>query len=109
MKQRKIPMRKCIGCQESFPKKSLCRIVKTKSKEDNPEIEVIGEKEIVKFDATGKLNGRGAYICKSMDCFEKAMKSKRLSRTLEIEIPNEIYDEIKIEILKTEKVEDDKK
>ena len=93
MKQRKIPMRKCIGCQESFPKKELCRIVKTKIEDD---------KEIVKFDATGKLNGRGAYICKNMDCFEKAIKSKRLSRSLEIEIPAEIYEEIKSEILKHE-------
>lgn len=93
MKQRKIPMRKCIGCQESFPKKELCRIVKTKDEND---------KDIVKFDATGKLNGRGAYICKNMDCFEKAIKSKRLSRSLEIEIPTEVYDEIKSEILKNE-------
>lgn len=93
MKQRKIPMRKCIGCQESFPKKELCRIVKTKV-DDN--------KEIVKFDATGKLNGRGAYICKNMECFEKAIKTKRLSRSLEVEIPSEIYEEIKLEISKDE-------
>ncbi len=99
MKQRKIPMRKCIGCQESFPKKELCRIVKTKVEDNNPETRDV---EIVKFDATGKLNGRGAYICKNMDCFEKAIKSKRLSRSLEIEIPTEIYDEIKSEILKNE-------
>jgi len=99
MKQRKIPMRKCIGCQESFPKKELCRIVKTKVEGDNL---ATRDLEIVKFDATGKLNGRGAYICKNMDCFEKAIKSKRLSRSLEIEIPTEIYDEIKSEILKNE-------
>lgn len=109
MKQRKIPMRKCIGCQESFPKKSLCRIVKAKIKSDNPEANENEEKEIVKFDASGKLNGRGAYICKKMDCFEKAVKSKRLSRTLEIEIPSEIYDEIKAEILKAEKLDEVKK
>ena len=93
MKQRKIPMRKCIGCLESFPKKELCRIVKTKVDDD---------KEIVKFDATGKLNGRGAYICKNMECFEKAIKTKRLSKSLEIEIPNEVYEEIKLEISKNE-------
>lgn len=107
MKPRKIPMRKCIGCQESFPKKSLCRIVKVRLKVDNPEAgenQEIEEKEIVKFDASGKLNGRGAYICKNMECFEKAIKSKRLSRALEIEIPNEVYDEIKTEILKVEEV-----
>lgn len=105
MKQRKIPMRKCIGCQESFPKKELCRIVKTKVEDDNLATQdnpSTRDVEIVKFDATGKLNGRGAYICKNMDCFEKAIKSKRLSRSLEIEIPTEIYDEIKSEILKDE-------
>lgn len=106
MKQRKIPMRKCIGCQESFPKNSLCRIVKTKISSDDTEMKENKEKEIVKFDASGKLNGRGAYICKNMDCFEKAIKTKRLSRTLEINIPSEIYDEIKSEILKIEKVDD---
>lgn len=111
MKQRKIPMRKCIGCQESFPKKELCRIVKTKVEGDNLETRdnlstqdnpATRDKDIVKFDATGKLNGRGAYICKNMDCFEKAIKSKRLSRSLEIEIPTKVYDEIKSEILKNE-------
>lgn len=108
MKPRKTPMRKCLGCNESFPKKSLCRIVKTKIESDNPEAGENKEKEIVKFDASGKLNGRGAYICKKLECFEKAVKSKRLSRTLEIEIPSEIYDEIKTEILKIEKVDNDK-
>lgn len=89
MKQKKIPIRKCIGCLQSFPKKELCRIVRTKE-------------EDVKFDATGKLNGRGAYICKNKECFEKAMKTKRLSKSLEVEIPNEIYEEIKSEISKDE-------
>lgn len=93
MKQRKIPMRKCIGCSESFPKKDLCRIVKTKLDDG---------KEEVRLDLTGKMNGRGAYICKSMKCFESAVKSKRLSRTLEIEIPSDIYEQIKLEILKNE-------
>lgn len=89
MKVRKIPMRKCIGCMESFPKKELCRIVKTK------------ENEIL-FDATGKKNGRGAYICKKSECFEKAIISKRLSKSLEAEIPIEVHDAIKAEIEKSE-------
>ncbi len=89
MKAKKIPMRKCIGCMESFPKKELCRIVKTK------------ENEII-FDATGKLNGRGTYICKKTECFEKSIKSKRLSKSLEAEIPEEIYEAIKLEIEKNE-------
>ena len=89
MKTRKIPMRKCIGCMESFPKKELCRIVKNKEDE-------------IHFDATGKLNGRGTYICKKAECFEKAMKSKRLSKSLEAEIPDEVYEAIKAEISKNE-------
>ncbi len=89
MKVKKIPMRKCIGCMESFPKKELCRIVKNK------------ENQIL-FDATGKLNGRGTYICKNSECFEKAIKSKRLSKSLEAEIPEEVYEAIKSEISKNE-------
>ncbi len=93
MNQRKIPLRKCLGCQISFPKKELCRIVKCKTDEDI---------EIVKFDSTGKLNGRGAYLCKNTECFEKAVKAKRLPRALETQIPNEIFEEIKAEISKYE-------
>lgn len=89
MKIRKIPMRKCIGCMESFPKKELCRIVKNKENE-------------IQFDAAGKLNGRGTYICKKSECFEKAIKSKRLSKSLEAEIPEDIYESIKAEIAKYE-------
>lgn len=89
MKTRKIPMRKCIGCMESFPKKELCRIVKNKDNE-------------ILFDSTGKVNGRGTYICKKSECFEKAIKTKRLSKSLEAEIPEEIYESIKAEIARNE-------
>ncbi len=89
MKARKIPMRKCIGCMESFPKKALCRIVKTKENE-------------IFFDSTGKLNGRGTYICKNIECFNKAIKSKRLSKSLEAEIPDGVYEAIKAVIEKNE-------
>lgn len=89
MKTRKIPLRKCIGCMESFPKKELCRIVKNKDNE-------------IFFDTTGKLNGRGTYICKKTECLEKAVKSKRLSKSLEAEIPEEVYEAIKAEIEKNE-------
>ena len=89
MKTRKIPLRKCIGCMESFPKKELCRIVKNKDNE-------------IHFDATGKLNGRGTYICKKTECLEKAVKSKRLSKSLEAEIPEEKYEAIRAEITKNE-------
>lgn len=87
MKTRKIPIRKCIGCMEGFPKKELYRIVKNKDNE-------------IKLDLTGKLNGRGTYICKNAECFEKAIKTKRLSKTLEMEIPDSIYEEIKLELSK---------
>jgi len=89
MKTRKIPIRKCIGCMEGFPKKELCRIVKNKDNE-------------IKLDLTGKLNGRGTYICKKAECFEKAVKTKRLSKSLEMEIPENVYEEIKMEISKNE-------
>ena len=80
---KKIPERKCMGCNEKRPKKELIRIVRT------PE-------GIVCLDMTGKKSGRGAYICKSVSCFEKALKTKRLERTLEIEIPDPVYGEIKV-------------
>lgn len=89
MKTRKIPMRKCIGCMESFPKKELCRIVKNKDNE-------------IQLDLVGKLNGRGTYICKKTECLDKAIKTKRLSKSLEAEIPEEIYEAIRLEIGKNE-------
>ncbi|MEL7646865.1 MAG: YlxR family protein [Sedimentibacter sp.] len=89
MKTRKIPMRKCIGCMESFPKKELCRIVKNSENE-------------IHFDASGKMNGRGTYICKKAECFEKAVKSKRLSKSLEADIPDEVIEAIKTEIARNE-------
>lgn len=90
MKTRKIPLRKCIGCMESFPKKELCRIVKNKDNE-------------ILFDTTGKLNGRGTYICKKKECLDKAIQSKRLSKSLEAEIPEEVYESIRAEIARNEK------
>ena len=81
MKVKKIPMRMCSVTRERFPKQELIRIVKT------PEGEV-------KVDLTGKLNGHGAYIKKDLEVIAKAKTSKALSRTLEIEIPNEIYTEL---------------
>lgn len=82
MKVKKIPLRKCIGCGESKPKKKLVRIVKNKDNE-------------VKVDLTGKLNGRGAYICKDTNCFELARKSNKIAKNLEIKISEEIYEELK--------------
>ena len=78
MTQKKQPMRKCIGCQEMRLKKELTRVIRT------PEGEIC-------IDATGKKNGRGAYLCRSMDCLMKASKTKGLERAFQCVIPNEIY------------------
>ena len=85
MKVKKIPLRMCTGCMEMKPKKELIRIVKS------PEGEV-------SVDLTGKKSGRGAYICKNIECLEKAFKAKRLSRNLDIAIDTEIYDRLRKEI-----------
>lgn len=82
MKKKKVPLRKCIGCGHSKPKKELIRIVKNKENEVN-------------VDLRGKLNGRGAYICRDIDCFEMAQKSNRIAKNLEIKISEEIYEELK--------------
>jgi len=82
VKVKKVPLRKCIGCGENKAKKELVRIVKNV------------EKGIV-VDLTGKLNGRGAYICPNINCLEKAQKNRTLSKALDTEIPEEIYDELK--------------
>lgn len=79
MKQKKIPMRNCKGCNEMKPKKELIRIVKS------PEGEI-------SLDLTGKKNGRGAYICHSVECFKKVRKSRRLEKEFECKIPENVYD-----------------
>lgn len=82
---RKVPMRKCIGCMEMKHKKEMMRILKTTD-------------DAIVLDTTGKKNGRGAYICFSMECFEKAVKSKGLERSLKMGIPNSVYESLKREI-----------
>ena len=85
MKVKKVPLRKCIACGENKEKKDLIRIVRDK------------EKKVI-MDKSGRANGRGAYICINNDCFQKAEKTKKLSRTLEVEIPNHIYEDLREEI-----------
>lgn len=82
MKVKKIPMRSCIVTKEKLPKQELIRIVRT------PNQEVI-------VDLTGKANGRGAYLKKDLEVFEKAKKGKILDRILEIEVKEEIYEQLK--------------
>lgn len=86
---KKIPLRVCTGCGESKPKKEMIRILKT------PEEEII-------LDATGKKNGRGAYICCSVDCLHKAIKSKGLERSLRVGIPGELLDSLEKELVSLE-------
>lgn len=78
---RKIPLRKCTGCGEMKSKKEMIRVIKT------PEEEIM-------LDTTGKKNGRGAYICNSIDCLNQAIRQKGLERSLKTEIPKEIYDSL---------------
>ena len=78
---KKIPMRSCVITGEKLPKKELIRVVRT------PEGEVV-------VDETGKVNGRGAYLKKDVDTFNKARKSKILNKKLEVEVPDSIYDEL---------------
>ena len=79
MSTKKIPLRQCIGCGEMKSKKEMIRVLKT------------AEDEIV-LDATGRKNGRGAYLCPSMDCFKKAVKNKGLERSFKTAIPKEVYE-----------------
>jgi len=85
MKVKKIPLRMCTGCMEMKPKKELIRVVKSSEGE-------------VSIDLTGKKSGRGAYICKNIECLEKAFKAKRLSRNLDVPINEEIYSKLRSEI-----------
>ena len=79
--QKKIPQRQCMGCRERKAKKEMIRVVR-------------GTDGSVSLDFSGKLNGRGAYVCPDMECLKKAQKSRALERCLEIEIPQEVYDRL---------------
>lgn len=81
MNNKKVPMRKCLGCNEIFPKRDLIRVVKNKEGD-------------IALDLKGKLNGRGAYICKSRECYEKAYKTKKLNRAFQCEISEDLYKEM---------------
>lgn len=83
---KKIPQRTCTGCNVQKNKNDLIRIVM--NKEGN-----------IFIDKTGKANGRGAYICNNIDCLEKVIKSKRLERSFDTKIENNIYDGLRNEIL----------
>ena len=83
--QKKIPQRQCMGCRERMDKRSLIRVVRS------PDGSVC-------LDFSGKMAGRGAYICPKAECLKKAQKSKALDRSLEVTIPQEVYDRLEREI-----------
>jgi predicted RNA-binding protein YlxR (DUF448 family) len=82
---KKLPLRQCIGCGEMKNKKEMIRVLKT------------SEDEIL-LDATGRKNGRGAYLCPSLECFKKAVKSKGLERSFKMAIPKEVYEALEKEM-----------
>ena len=84
---KKIPLRTCVGCKEVKPKKELIRVVKQSDGK-------------IMLDFTGKANGRGAYLCPNADCLSQAIKTKRLSREFECEIPKVVYDDLQTQIMK---------
>ncbi len=90
MKVKKVPMRQCVGCHTSKTKNELIRILKT------PENEVM-------LDTTGRLNGRGAYICPDVECFKKARKSNAFERAFSMKIADSVYEDIERQMLEFDK------
>ena len=86
---KKIPMRRCLGCNEHKPKNELLRVVR------DPDGQVF-------LDFTGKKSGRGAYICKSVKCLRRAAKAKRIDKSLECTVPEEVYARMEKELSENE-------
>lgn len=86
----KIPMRQCTGCREMKNKKEMIRVLKT------PEDEIV-------LDTTGRKNGRGAYVCPSIECLDKAIRNHGIERSLKTSVPEEVYEDLKKELSKIEK------
>lgn len=85
MSTKKLPLRQCIGCGEMKNKKEMIRVLKT-------------SEDKILLDATGRKNGRGAYLCPSMECFKKAVKNKGLERSFKMAIPKEVYEALEKEM-----------
>ena len=84
MSTKELPLRKCIACGQMLPKDKLFKIVKTKDE--------------ILFDKTGKGQGRGAYVCKSKECIDMAIKKKSLNRALKQAVSNEVFDYLYMEL-----------
>lgn len=89
MKVRRIPLRKCIACQEMMPKKELIRVVRT-------------PQEQILIDLTGKKPGRGAYLCGKVNCFKLAKKNKALDKALKHQVSPDIYDQLEQDFVRVE-------
>lgn len=89
MRVRRVPLRKCVACQENKPKKELIRVVRT------PQSEVL-------IDITGKKSGRGAYLCGNVSCFKLAKKSHALDRALKVTVDDHVYDTLAQEFIRVE-------
>lgn len=101
MRQRKTPMRMCVGCGEMKPKKELVRVVK--APEAPTDGQDAGEKAPdITLDITGKKPGRGAYFCRNRECLRAARKARRLERGFSCKIPDEVYDRLEEEIAEHE-------
>ena len=83
--QKKIPQRQCMGCRERKNKRDMLRVVRVPSGE-------------VSLDFSGKLGGRGAYVCPDPECLKKARKTRALERCLEVAIPEDVYDRMEKEM-----------
>ena len=81
MQNKRIPLRTCVSCRENKDKRDLLRIVKT------PEGEILA-------DESGRMNGRGAYVCRNRECFEKLMKNHALDRAFKMQVPNSFFEEV---------------
>lgn len=86
LKPRKIPMRMCVGCHEMKPKRELQRVVRS------PE-------GVVSIDPVGKKPGRGAYVCRNVECLKKARKTKAMERKFEAPIAPEVFDQLEAEFM----------
>lgn len=89
MQQKKLPVRMCTGCSQHLPKRELVRVVRSKE-------------GVLSVDLTGKMSGRGAYLCHNVDCLKKARKARRLERALDCQIPDEVYHRLEEEISRSD-------
>ena len=93
---KKVPLRKCTGCGEMKEKRELIRVVKAPEKKDENGNVISGGE--ISLDLTGRKSGRGAYVCKNADCFEKARKARRFERSLSCKIPEDDYEQMSAEL-----------